>query len=62
MCHSPLPPQVPPEIHKRHAAVARMVAWLCSRDPSQRPSARELLKSDLLPRTVEDEELRVMLR
>jgi hypothetical protein len=36
--------------------------WLMSPKPADRPSAREVLQSDLLPPVVEDEQLKDLLR
>ena len=42
--------------------VARMVRWLMAPNPDDRPSAREVLRSELLPPTVGDEQLTDLLR
>ena len=42
--------------------VARLIRWMTHADPRQRPSAREVLRSDLLPPTVGDEQLTDLLR
>lgn len=39
-----------------------MVKWLMAANPSGRPSAREVLRSELLPPTVGDEQLTDLLR
>ena len=39
-----------------------MVRWLMAADPAHRPSAREVLRSELLPPTVGDEQLTDLLR
>lgn len=42
--------------------VAKLVRWLLAGNPSERPSAREVLRSELLPPTVGDEQLTDLLR
>ena len=42
--------------------VARLIKWMTAADPLLRPSAREVLRSDLLPPTVGDEQLTDLLR
>ena len=42
--------------------VAKMVRWLMAPNPDDRPSAREVLRSQLLPPTVGDEQLTDLLR
>lgn len=39
-----------------------MVRWLMAANPDDRPSAREVLRSELLPPTVGDEQLTDLLR
>ena len=39
-----------------------MVRWLMAPNPDDRPSAREVLRSELLPPTVGDEQLTDLLR
>ena len=39
-----------------------MVCWLMASNPDDRPSAREVLRSELLPPTVGDEQLTDLLR
>lgn len=41
---------------------ARLVRWLTQRNPSDRPSAVEVLRSELLPPSVADEQLTDLLR
>lgn len=42
--------------------VGKLVRWLMAANPSTRPSAREVLRSELLPVTVGDEQLTDLLR
>lgn len=42
--------------------VAKIVHWLLSKKPSERPSAQELLRSSLIPPAVGDEQLTDLLR
>ena len=42
--------------------VAQLVKWLMAANPNGRPSAREVLRSELLPPTVGDEQLTDLLR
>ena len=44
------------------AQAARLVRWLTQRNPAQRPSAVEVLRSELLPPSVADEQLTDLLR
>lgn len=44
------------------AQVARLIRWLTAANPAERPSAREVLRSELLPPTVGDEQLTDLLR
>ena len=39
--------------------VASMIRWLTSPNPAQRPTAAEVLRSDILPPLVGDEQLKV---
>ncbi|CAG9460030.1 unnamed protein product [Pedinophyceae sp. YPF-701] len=52
----------PPALVKQCPAAAELVRWLVAADPARRPSAREVLSSDLLPRTLEDEQLEFVLK
>ena len=42
--------------------VSTLVSWLLSRNPSDRPTAQEALRSELIPTTVGDEQLTDLLR
>jgi len=42
--------------------VATLIKWMLRNSPSERPSARDLLRSDLLPPTVADEAVSDLLR
>lgn len=46
----------------QHPTQAALVQWLTAANPGERPSARELLASPLLPASLGDEQLRDMLR
>ena len=45
-----------------HVQVAELIRWLTAANPNERPSAREVLRSELLPPTVGDEQLTDLLR
>jgi len=45
-----------------HPRQVRIIRWLLQEDPQQRPSALELLQSDLLPPKMEDEYMKDALR
>ena len=42
--------------------VAELIRWLTAANPRDRPSMREVLRSELLPPTVGDEQLTDLLR
>ena len=42
--------------------VARLIGELTAHDPAQRPTAKEVLRSELLPPTVGDQQLADLLR
>lgn len=42
--------------------VAPLIRWLTAQNPADRPTAREVLRSELLPPTVGDEQLTDLLR
>ena len=42
--------------------VAELIRWLTAANPRDRPSAKEVLRSELLPPTVGDEQLTDLLR
>ncbi|KAF8070961.1 GCN2 [Scenedesmus sp. PABB004] len=54
--------KLPPAWEAAHPQVARLVRWLMAAKPAARPSAREVLQSDLLPPRLEDEALTDLLR
>ncbi|KXZ55244.1 hypothetical protein GPECTOR_3g384 [Gonium pectorale] len=54
--------RLPEAWERAHPRVAQLIRWLMSPNPSERPSAREVLSSDLLPPRVEDEQLTDLLR
>lgn len=54
--------RLPAEFEARQPAVCRLVRWLTATNPADRPSAKELLQSDVLPPVVEDEQLKDLLR
>ena len=45
-----------------YVQVSALIRWVMSANPADRPTARELLRSDLLPPTVGDEQLQDVLR
>lgn len=51
--------RVPPAWEAANPAVARLVRWLMARSPRDRPTAREVLSSGLLPPRVQDEQVGV---
>lgn len=53
---------MPAEFEASQPAVARLIRWLLVPNPADRPTAREVLRSDLLPPTVGDEQLADLLR
>lgn len=42
--------------------MAKLIKWLMEPNPSDRPSAREVLRSNMLPTSVGDEQLSDLLR
>ncbi|GIL65935.1 hypothetical protein Vafri_19563, partial [Volvox africanus] len=54
--------RLPEAWEQEHPRVARLIRWLMAPNPRERPSAREVLASDLLPPRVEDEQLKDLLR
>ena len=42
--------------------VASLIKWLMSANPADRPTAREVLRGDVLPPLVEDAQLNDLLR
>ncbi|KAL0052345.1 hypothetical protein WJX82_000639 [Trebouxia sp. C0006] len=53
---------MPPGWPEAHPVVAKLVRWLMAANPDDRPSAREVLRSEMLPPTVGDEQLTDLLR
>ncbi|CAL8462314.1 g1847 [Coccomyxa elongata] len=53
---------MPAEWEAAHPQVARLIRWLTAANPADRPTAREVLRSELLPPTVGDEQLTDLLR
>lgn len=51
--------RVPPAWEAANPAVVRLVRWLMARSPRDRPTAREVLSSGLLPPRVQDEQVGV---
>ena len=45
-----------------YAQVAKLVQWLLAANPDDRPSARQVLRSEVLPPTVGDEQITDLLR
>eukprot|EP00892_Ulva_mutabilis_P002759 jgi/Ulvmu1/12484/UM009_0137.1 len=54
--------KLPEEMWKQHPLAARLASALLAHDPSQRPTAAEVLKSHLLPASVADEQVTDILR
>lgn len=52
----------PPNFEDTHPRQARIIRWLMQRDPNLRPTAQDLLKSDLMPPKMEDEYMRHAMR
>eukprot|EP00026_Physarum_polycephalum_P000981 Phypoly_transcript_00982.p1 GENE.Phypoly_transcript_00982~~Phypoly_transcript_00982.p1 ORF type:complete len:1261 (+),score=184.22 Phypoly_transcript_00982:51-3785(+) len=52
----------PPGFEQSHPRQARIIRWLMNKDPNLRPTAQELLKSDLMPPKMEDEYMRHAMR
>ncbi|PNH06312.1 putative serine/threonine-protein kinase [Tetrabaena socialis] len=48
--------RLPEAWERAHPRVARLIRWLMAPNPGERPSAREVLASDLLPPRLEDEQ------
>ena len=53
---------LPPGFEETHPTVARVIRWLMARNPAERPTAREVLRSELLPPQVLDEQVTDLLR
>ncbi len=53
---------LPPTWAHTHPQQATLVRWLLAPNPTERPTARELLGSPLLPASVGDEQLQDVLR
>ena len=54
--------QLPSQWKQDHPTIAKLVLWLLSSHPANRPSAKELLRSDYLPPRVGDEQLQDLIR
>ena len=54
--------QLPSQWKQDHPTIATLVLWLLSSHPANRPSAKELLRSDYLPPRVGDEQLQDLIR
>ena len=52
----------PKSFQQKHPEVAKLISWLLNKDPSQRPTAQEALRSPLIPATIKDEHLTDLLR
>ncbi|GAX82154.1 hypothetical protein CEUSTIGMA_g9582.t1 [Chlamydomonas eustigma] len=53
---------LPEQWQRKNPKVAHLIRWLMSANPADRPTAREVLRSDVLPPLVEDEQLKDLLR
>ena len=53
---------MPAEFEGAQPVVARLIRWLLAPNPADRPTAREVLRCELLPPTVGDEQLTDLLR
>lgn len=54
--------EMPKPFERAQPQVARLIQWLMSPNPSDRPTANMVLQSDLLPRRVRDEQVSDLLR
>ncbi|KYQ91316.1 putative protein serine/threonine kinase [Tieghemostelium lacteum] len=52
----------PEEFERNHPRQAKLIRWLTEKDPLKRPSAQELLQSDLMPPKMEDEIIKNSIR
>eukprot|EP01132_Coremiostelium_polycephalum_P010766 gene10766-13183_t len=52
----------PPEFERTHSRQAKLIRWLIEKDPAKRPSAQELLQSELMPPKMEDEHVKNSIR
>eukprot|EP01133_Synstelium_polycarpum_P015077 gene15077-17849_t len=52
----------PPNFERNHPRQVRVISWLTQRDPSRRPTAQELLQSELMPPKMEDEYMKNAIR
>ncbi|KFM24635.1 putative serine/threonine-protein kinase GCN2 [Auxenochlorella protothecoides] len=53
---------MPADFEASQPAVCRLIRWMLARSPADRPTARQVLASELLPPSVGDEELADLLR
>ncbi|KAK9811583.1 hypothetical protein WJX72_006503 [[Myrmecia] bisecta] len=53
---------MPADWEAANPQVAKLIRWLLAPNPADRPSAREVLRSEILPPTVGDEQLTDLLR
>ncbi|KAJ9528211.1 hypothetical protein QJQ45_014190, partial [Haematococcus lacustris] len=54
--------QLPDSFQANHPTITHLIRWLMSSNPHDRPSAREVLASGLLPPRVQDEQVGDVLR
>ena len=54
--------ELPTAWKAQNPIVAKLVLWLTSGNPSHRPTAKELLRSDFMPARVGDEQLQDLIR
>ncbi|EFA80222.1 putative protein serine/threonine kinase [Heterostelium album PN500] len=52
----------PPDFERNHSRQAKIIRWLTERDPVKRPTAQELLQSELMPPKMEDEYMKNAIR
>lgn len=54
--------KLPKSFQENHPDVAKLVSWLLSNDPQQRPTAYEALKSSYIPATIANDDLTDLIR
>jgi len=54
--------QFPVDFERNHSRQAKLISWLTEKDPAKRPSAQELLQSELMPPKMEDEYIKNSIR